>query len=75
MASYWNPGNSSIRSLSDLGVTFEDNTGQLSFNASTFNSLSSSQISDAFKFLGSSSSGFAAFANNFTQLSDPISWG
>lgn len=71
LASFWTPGNSSIRSLSDLGVTFEDNSGHLTFSASAVNSLSSSQLSDAMKFLGSSSSGFAAFANNFTQLSDP----
>ena len=31
-----------------------------------------SAISDAFKFLGSANNGFAALANNFTQLSDPI---
>ena len=43
---------STIRSLSDLGVTFND-TGQMSFDTSTFNALSDTQISDAFKFLGS----------------------
>ncbi|HTR38649.1 MAG TPA: flagellar filament capping protein FliD [Bryobacteraceae bacterium] len=71
LAGYWSPGSSSIRSLSDLGVTFEDNSGHLTFNANAVDSLSSSKLSDAMKFLGSSSSGFAAFANNFTQLSDP----
>jgi flagellar hook-associated protein 2 len=63
----------SIRSLSDLGVTFNDQTtGHLSFDPTVISGLSPTQVSDAFKFLGSSSSGFAAFANNFTQLSDPI---
>jgi len=72
LVTYWNPtGNSTIHSLSDLGVTFND-TGQMSFSSSTFNALSDTQISDAFKFLGSASSGFAALASNFTQLSDPI---
>jgi len=72
LAMYWNPStSSSIRSLSDLGVTFSE-TGQLSFDEDTFNSLSSSQVSDAFNFFGSANSGFAALANNFTQLSDPI---
>jgi flagellar hook-associated protein 2 len=72
LVTYYSPSSSStIRSLSDLGVTFND-TGQMSFDSSTFNALSDTQISDAFKFLGSSSSGFAALANNFTQLSDPI---
>lgn len=68
---YFSPtGNSTIHSLSDLGVTFND-TGQMSFSSSTFNALSDTQISDAYKFLGSSNSGFAALASNFTQLSDP----
>lgn len=74
LVTYWNPsGNSSIHSLSDLGVEFADDTGQLSFDQATFDALSSSQISDALNFIGSSSSGFASLASNFTQLSDPIS--
>jgi len=73
LVTYWNPtGTSTIHSLSDLGVTFND-TGQLSFDASTFSALSDTQISDAFKFLGSANTGFAALASNFTQLTDPIS--
>jgi flagellar hook-associated protein 2 len=73
LVTYYNPkSTSSIRSLSDLGITFNDNTGQLSFNASTLEGLSNSQASDAFAFLGSSTTGFAALASNFTALSDPI---
>jgi flagellar hook-associated protein 2 len=73
LVTYWNPtGTSTIHSLSDMGVTFND-TGQLSFDASAFSALSDTQISDAFKFLGSASTGFAALASNFTQLTDPIS--
>ena len=72
LVTYFDPSSSSsIRSLSDLGVTFND-TGQMSFSTSTFNALSDSQISDAFQFLGSANSGFAALASNFTQLSDPV---
>jgi len=72
LVTYFDPNsNSTIRSLSDLGVTFND-SGQMSFDSSTFDALSDTNISDAFKFLGSASSGFAALASNFTQLSDPI---
>ncbi|HEX4595743.1 MAG TPA: flagellar filament capping protein FliD [Bryobacteraceae bacterium] len=71
VASYWNTGSGSIHSLSDLGVTF-DTTGHLGFNQTTFDAVSDSQIPDAFKFLGSSKSGLGALANNFTQLSDPL---
>lgn len=72
LATYYDPtSTSSIRSLSDLGVTFND-TGQMSFSSSTFNALSDTQISDAFQFLGSANTGFAALASNFSQLTDPI---
>ncbi len=69
----YSPGNSSssVRSLYDLGITF-DTTGHLSFDSTVTSGYSTTQIADAFKFLGSSSSGFSAFANNFTQLSDPL---
>jgi flagellar hook-associated protein 2 len=72
LVTYFDPSSSSsIRSLSDLGVTFND-TGQMNFSTSTFSALSDNQISDAFQFLGSANSGFAALASNFTQLSDPV---
>lgn len=73
MATYYNPsGTTSIHSLADLGISFSD-TGQMSFDQTTFSGLSDSQISDALNFLGSPTSGFALLANNFTQLTDPIS--
>ena len=71
LASYWN-SDTSVRSLADLGVTFADNGGHMTFNSNVFNSLSDSQISDAYKFIGSSQSGLARLAGNFTQLSDPV---
>ena len=64
-------GSGSIKSLSDLGITF-DTSGKMSFDSNVFGSLSNSQISDAMKFFGSSTSGFGALASQFTQLSDPI---
>jgi flagellar hook-associated protein 2 len=71
LGGYAGTGNS-IKSLSDLGLTF-DTTGHLSFDSSTITGFSATQASDAFKFFGSSKSGFAALAQNFTQLSDPTS--
>jgi len=72
LATYWSPSSSSsIHSLSDLGIEFSD-TGQMSFNQDTLNSLSQQQISDAYTFLGSSTSGLGALANNFTGITDPI---
>lgn len=60
-----------VRSLADLGIEFDD-TGKMSLNQDTFNNLSDTQISDAFSFLGSATTGLASLASNFTQLSDPI---
>ena len=58
--------------LSILGVTFDD-TGHMSFDPTAVNSLSDTQLSSAFSYLGSSTKGFGALASQFTQLSDPIS--
>jgi flagellar hook-associated protein 2 len=72
LSGYFGSGTSTVRSLSDLGITFDD-SGQMSIDPTVVAGFSSTQLSDAFKFLGSSSSGFAAFANNFTMISDPVS--
>src|SRR5579884_324976 len=63
-------GSGAIKSLSDLGITM-DTTGKMSFDSSVIDGFSSAQLSAAFSFL-SSSNGLSSLANNFTQLSDPI---
>lgn len=60
-----------VSSLSDMGITFAD-TGQISFDSVKFNQLSDAQISGAFHFFGSASTGFGALASKFTQLTDPV---
>jgi flagellar hook-associated protein 2 len=62
----------SVNSLSALGIEF-DSAGQASFNQTTFSSLTGTQISDAFKFVGSATSGLAGFSNTLQQMADPIS--
>jgi flagellar hook-associated protein 2 len=59
-----------VQSLSDLGITFNGNV--LSFNQTTFNALSSQQISDAFNFIGSATTGLGGLSSSISQLSDPI---
>ena len=61
-----------IQSLSDLGITFSS-TGVASFDQTTFDSLSSTQISDAFNYIGSTTSGLGGFSQTLTEFSDPIS--
>jgi flagellar hook-associated protein 2 len=72
LASYYN-SSGSINSLADLGVTFNDATGQASFDPTVLSGLSGTQLSDAFKFVGSATAGLGGFSASFTQFSDPIS--
>lgn len=64
-------GTGTVQSLSDLGITF-DNSGQLNFDQSTFNSLSQTQIADALTYLGSPTSGLGGFSAQLTEFSDPV---
>jgi flagellar hook-associated protein 2 len=71
LSGYFASSSSTVRSLSDLGITFDD-SGQMSLDPTVIAGFSDTQLSDAFKFLGSSNSGFASFASNFTMISDPV---
>ncbi|MBV8818511.1 MAG: flagellar filament capping protein FliD, partial [Acidobacteriaceae bacterium] len=66
-------GSNSIKGIANLGLSI-DTTGKMTFDQDTFNALTPSQISDAFSFLGTSSTtGFGSLAQKFTELSDPSS--
>jgi flagellar hook-associated protein 2 len=60
-----------VQSLADLGIEFSD-TGVASLNQTTFDSLSPTQISDGFKYLGSTTTGFGGFSASLSQYSDPV---
>jgi len=67
-------GDSAVSTLNDLGVTFNDNTGQLFFNQSQFESISASNPNDVSAFLGSASgnTGFLGAASTaLTNVEDP----
>jgi hypothetical protein len=70
MAAY-ETSSGSTTGLADLGIEF-DTAGNASFNQSTFDKLTPSQLADGFRFLGSATSGFAGFSAELKQLSDPI---
>ncbi len=57
--------------LTTLGITF-DTTGKMTFDPTAVGSLSGSQLTQAFQFLGSATTGLGGFASQFTQLSDPV---
>lgn len=61
-----------VQSLADLGITFNDTTGQATFNPTTFAGLSSTQIADALTYIGSATTGLGGFAASFSQYSDPV---
>ena len=60
-----------VQNLSDLGVTF-DTHGHASFDATKLNGFNDAQLTSAFTFIGDSSKGFAALANDISQISDPV---
>ncbi len=68
----YNLPSGTVQSLADLGITFNDTTGQATFNQTTFDGLSSTQVADALKFIGSPTTGLAGFAAQFSQYSDPV---
>ena len=66
------PSNSNIKALSDLGIEL-DTTGKMTINSAKFYSLSNADLSAAFDFLGSSSTGLGALASKFTAIGNAIS--
>jgi flagellar hook-associated protein 2 len=68
----YNLPSGTVQSLADLGITFNDTTGQATFDQTTFDGLSSQQVADALTFIGSPTSGLAGFAAQFAQYSDPV---
>jgi flagellar hook-associated protein 2 len=69
----YSTGDGAVNSLATLGVTFNDTTGQLSFDQSTFDSATSGQTDALTQFLGSATGGgfLEAAANTLTGLVDP----
>jgi flagellar hook-associated protein 2 len=69
----YSTGDGAVNSLATLGVTFDDTTGQLSFDQGTFDSATSGQTDALTQFLGSATStGFLETATNaMTGLLDP----
>lgn len=61
----------SVHSLADLGISF-DTSGNATFNGTAFQSLSDSSITDAFKFIGTTTQNLGGFSKTLSQFSDPI---
>jgi flagellar hook-associated protein 2 len=59
-----------VSSLTSLGIEMKD-TGEMTLNEGTFAGLSADALADAFRFLGTASTGFGAFTARLEGLSDP----
>jgi flagellar hook-associated protein 2 len=70
VASY--QGSGAIKNLSDLGIQLGKD-GKITFDTAVFTSLSSNQVSSAFDFFGSESTGFGGLSGKFSQITDPVS--
>ncbi len=68
----YSPSSGSIHSLSDLGLSFDQN-GNLQFDSTKFNQTAASSANDLLSFIGSSNSGgFLETASNMlTAVTDP----
>jgi flagellar hook-associated protein 2 len=73
LANYSGSASGSIQNLTDIGLTFDQN-GHLQFDASTFEAVAGTSLSNVMTFLGSVSgnTGFLGAANTaLTSITDP----
>lgn len=72
LASYFSSSTGSVQSLSDLGISFNGTDGTATFDPTVIAGMSSSGLSDALNYLGSTTTGLGAFSQTFDQFSDPV---
>jgi flagellar hook-associated protein 2 len=65
-------GSNGITNLANLGIEIGEN-GQMTFDQSTFSSLSDSQINSALSLLGSSTTGIGGLQQSFNAITDSTS--
>ncbi len=62
---------SNVKALTDLGIAV-DSTGKMSFDSAKFYSLSNADLSAAFDFLGSATTGLGSTGAKFSAISDAV---
>lgn len=72
VASHFSSTTGSVQSLANLGISFNGVNGSATFDPSVLAGMSSSRLTDALKYLGSTTTGLGAYSQNFTQFSDPL---
>lgn len=71
LVSHFSSTTGSIQSLSDLGISFNSADGTMTYDPTVVGNMSSSQLTDALNYLGSTTTGLGAFSQTFSQFSDP----
>lgn len=72
MISHFSSTTGSVQSLSDLGISFAGIDGSLTLDPTVIGGMSSTQVADGLKFLGSTTSGLGGFSQNFDQFSNSV---
>jgi flagellar hook-associated protein 2 len=72
MLSHFSSSTGSVQSLSDLGITFNGIDGSLTYDPTMVNGMGASQVTDALKYLGSTTTGLGGFSRNFDQFSNSV---
>jgi flagellar hook-associated protein 2 len=72
LVSHFSSTTGSVQSLSDLGVSFNGIDGSLTFDPTVVAGMSSSQLTDALNFAGSTTSGLGGFSQNFDEFSNSV---
>jgi flagellar hook-associated protein 2 len=72
LTAYFSSTTGSVQSLSDVGVTFNGTDGAATFDPTVIGGMSSSQLTDALNYIGSTTTGLGAFSGTFDQFSDPV---
>jgi flagellar hook-associated protein 2 len=72
MISHFSNTTGNIQSLSDLGVTFNGIDGTLSFDPTVISGMSSTDLTNALSFVGSTTTGLGGFSQNFDQFGNSV---
>lgn len=72
LISHFSNSTGNIQSLSDLGITFGGIDGTLTFDPTVVSGMSSSQLTNALKYVGSTTTGLGGFSQNFDQFSNSV---
>jgi flagellar hook-associated protein 2 len=72
LVSHFSSTTGNVQSLSDLGVTFNGADGSVTFDPTVVGGMSASQLTNALKYVGSTTTGLGAFSGTFDQFSNPV---